>query len=155
MTAAHPAVRSFEIEAEELLSRQRTRRARLIVRVAAVVVVALLGWAAAAHVEEVTRGDGRVIPSRQLQVVQSLDGGVVTEILVKEGQVVEAGQMLLRLEETRANSGVRESAAQGFALRARAARLRAIAEGGAFQPPAAHADDAEERRIVEEERRLY
>ncbi|HSN34626.1 MAG TPA: HlyD family type I secretion periplasmic adaptor subunit [Ideonella sp.] len=155
MTAAHPAVRSFEIEAEELLSRQRTRRARLIVRIAAVVVVALLGWAAAAHVEEVTRGDGRVIPSRQLQVVQSLDGGVVTEILVKEGQVVEAGQMLLRLEETRANSGVRESAAQGFALRARAARLRAIAEGGAFQPPAAHADDAEERRIVEEERRLY
>ena len=155
MSPVHPAVRSFEVEAEELLSRQRTRHARLVVRLAFVVVAALLGWAALAHVDEVTRGDGKVIPSRQLQVVQSLDGGVVTEILVREGQVVEAGQMLLRLEEIRANSGVRESAAQGFALRARAARLRAIAEGGAFQPPAAHADDAEERRIVEEERRLY
>ena len=119
-----------------------------------VVVVLLLGWAALAHVDEVTRGDGRVIPSRQLQVVQSLDGGVVTEILVKEGQVVEAGQLLLKLEETRATSGVRESAAQGFALRARQARLRAIAEGAAFQPPAV-GNDAEERRIVDGERRLY
>jgi adhesin transport system membrane fusion protein len=147
------AVRGFEIEADELLSRARTRSARAIVHVALVVVALLLGWAALAQVDEVTRGDGKVIPSKQLQVVQSLDGGVVTEILVKEGQVVEAGQLLLRLEETRANSGVRESAAQGFALRARIARLRAIAEGAAFQPPASH--DAEEKRIVEEERRLY
>jgi membrane fusion protein, adhesin transport system len=148
------AVRSFELEADELLSRQRTQRAQLIVRMALLVVALLLGWAALAHVDEVTRGDGRVIPSRQLQVVQSLDGGVVTEIQVKEGQVVEAGQLLLRLEETRATSGVRESAAQGFALRARQARLRAIAEGAAFQPPAV-GNDPEERRIVDGERQLY
>ena len=154
-SSVHPAVRSFEIEAEELLSRPRMRRARAIVHTALLVVALLLVWAALAHVDEVTRGDGKVIPSRQLQVLQSLDGGVVTEILVKEGQVVEAGQMLLKLEETRATSGMRESAAQGFALRARVARLRAIAEGAAFQPPAVHGNDAEERRIVEEERRLY
>ena len=97
--------------------------------------VLLVVWAALAHVDEVTRGDGKVIPSRQLQVVQSLDGGVVSEILVKEGQVVEAGQLLLQIDETRATSGVRESAAQGFALRARQARLRALAEGSPFQPP--------------------
>ena len=71
----------------------------------------------------------KVIPSRQLQLVQSLDGGVVSEILVKEGEVVEKDQLLLKIDETRATSGVRESAAQGFALRARQARLRAIAEG--------------------------
>ncbi|HEY9066370.1 MAG TPA: HlyD family type I secretion periplasmic adaptor subunit, partial [Burkholderiaceae bacterium] len=98
---------------------------------------------------------GKVIPSRQLQLVQSLDGGVVSEILVKEGQVVEKDQLLLKIDETRATSGVRESAAQGFALRARQARLRALAEGTAFQPPPAAGNSADEKRIVEEERRLY
>jgi adhesin transport system membrane fusion protein len=93
----------------------------LIVRAALVVVLLVVLWACFAQVEEVTRGDGKVVPSKQLQVVQSLDGGVVSEILVQEGQVVEAGQLLLKIDETRATSGVRESAAQGFALRARGA----------------------------------
>jgi adhesin transport system membrane fusion protein len=146
--------RSFELEADEVMSRQRTRRAQKIVRAALVVTGVLLVWSALAHVEEVTRGEGKVISSRQLQVVQSLDGGVVTEILVREGQVVEAGQVLLKIDETRATSGVRESAAQSFALRARLARLRALAEGSTFQPPAV-GSGGDERRIVLEERRLY
>ena len=145
--------RTFEHQAEVVMSRERTQRAQLIVRAALVVVLLLVLWACFAHVEEVTRGDGKVIPSKQLQVVQSLDGGVVSEILVQEGQVVEAGQLLLKIDETRASSGVRESAAQGFALRARGARLRALAEGAAFQPPAS--STPEERRIVDEERTLY
>jgi membrane fusion protein, adhesin transport system len=146
-------LRAFELEADELMSRERTRGAQQIVRAALLATVLLIVWAALARVDEVTRGDARVIPSRQLQVVQSLDGGVVAEILVKEGQEVETGQLLLRIDETRATSGVRESAAQGFALRARQARLRALAEGAAFLPP--HAKDDEEKRILEEERRLY
>jgi adhesin transport system membrane fusion protein len=145
--------RRFELEADAVMSRHETQRAQLIVRVAVLVLVLLLIWAALARVEEVTKGDGRVIPSRQLQVVQSLDGGVVTEILVREGDVVEANQLLLKIDETRATSGVRESAAQTFALRARQARLRALAEGAAFVPPPT--TDAEELRTVEEERRLY
>jgi adhesin transport system membrane fusion protein len=116
-------------------------------------VAMLLLWAALAQVDEVTRGEARVIPSRQLQVVQSLDGGIVSEINVQEGQVVEAGQLLLRVEETRATAGMRESAATGIALRARAARLRALAEGKPFEPP--QAQDEEDKRTVEEERRLY
>jgi adhesin transport system membrane fusion protein len=122
--------------------------------VAVCVVALLIGWAAWARIDEVTRGDGRVIPSRQLQVIQSLDGGIVTEILVQEGQVVEAGQLLLRIDETRATSGVRENAALSFALLARQARLRALAEGAAFKPPPP-SGDPEEGRILEEERRLY
>ncbi len=147
------AVRSFELEAEELLSGRGLRESRLIVRTAVLAAGVLVAWAALAPIDEVTRGDGKVIPSRQLQVVQSLDGGVVTEILVAEGQTVEPGDVLLRLEEIRATSGVRESAAQGFALAARQARLRALAENARFAPPAAKG--AEEQRIVEEERRLY
>ena len=154
--AADPAgFRSFELEADEVMSRAKTQRAQTIVRAAIVVVVLLIVWASLAHVDEVTKGDGKVIPSRQLQLVQSFDGGVVSEILVKEGQVVEKDQLLLKIDETRATSGVRESAAQGFALRARLARLRALAEGAVFQPPAAAGDNADEKRIVEEERRLY
>jgi adhesin transport system membrane fusion protein len=145
--------RTFEQQAEVVMSRARTQRAQLIVRAALVVVLLLVLWACFAQVEEVTRGDGKVIPSKQLQVVQSLDGGVVSEILVQEGQVVEAGQLLLKIDETRATSGVRESAAQGFALRARGARLRALAEGAAFLPPTS--SNPEERRIVDEERTLY
>ncbi|HSB98310.1 MAG TPA: HlyD family type I secretion periplasmic adaptor subunit [Burkholderiaceae bacterium] len=151
--AASAGIKSFEREADALISRQRTRGAQQIVRATVIVVAALLLWAALAPVDEVTRGDARVIPSRQLQVVQSLDGGVVAEILVREGQVVEAGQLLLRVDETRAGAGVRESAAQGFALRARAARLRALAEGTAFVAPTT--GDAEERRVALDERRLY
>lgn len=151
--AAQAGLRPFEAEADALISRQRTHRAQKIVRAAVVVVGLLLLWAALAKVDEVTRGEARVIPSRQLQVVQSLDGGIVSEILVQEGQVVEAGQLLLRVEETRATAGMRESAATGIALRARAARLRALAEGRPFEPP--EAKDEEDRRTVEEERRLY
>ena len=143
----------FEQQADVVMSRALTQRAQLIVRAALVVVLVLVLWACFAQIEEVTRGDGRVIPSKQLQVVQSLDGGVVSEILVSEGEVVEAGQLLLKIDETRATSGVRESAAQGFSLRARQARLRALAEGAPFQPPAS--TNAQEAHILDEERMLY
>jgi membrane fusion protein, adhesin transport system len=152
-TAEQSGLRTFELEADELMSRQRTQRAQAAVRAALLIVVLLIVWSAWAEVDEVTRGDARVIPSRQLQLVQSFDGGIVSEILVTEGQMVEAGQLLLRIDETRATSGVRESAAQGFALRARTARLSALAEGKPFLPP--KADGAEEKQILEEERRLY
>jgi adhesin transport system membrane fusion protein len=151
--AVDAGLRSFEAQADAVMSRRRTARAQIIVRTATVVVLLLIVWAALAHVDEVTRGDAKVIPSRQLQLVQSFDGGVVSEILVREGQVVEQDQLLLKIDETRATSGVRESAAQGFALRARLARLRALAEGAAFLPPATTSD--EEVRTVGEERRLY
>lgn len=147
-------LRDFEQEADEIMSRERTARAQRLVRGAVVVVVGLIVWSAFAEIDEVTKGDGRVIPSRQLQVVQSLDGGVVSEILVKEGQQVEAGQLLLKIDETRATSGVNESAAQAFALKVKEARLKALAEGVAFKPPAGNGTPDEER-IIDEERNLY
>jgi len=147
------AVLSFEQAAEGVISRQSRQRAQWITRAAAAVVVVLLVWAGLARVDEVTKGDAKVISSKQLQQIQSLDGGVVTSILVREGQVVEVGQLLLKIDETRATSGARENAAQGFALQARVARLRALAEGARFEPPPHNGE--EERRIVEEERSLY
>ena len=152
--AAAAGFRNFEVEADEVMSRQRTRRAQAIVRAAVLIVMLFILWAALAKVDEVTRGDGKVIPSRQLQLVQSFDGGVVSQILVREGQLVEKDQLLLKIDETRATSGVRESAAQGLALKAKQARLRALAEGSAFKPPAGR-NSPEEKRIVDDERLLY
>ena len=80
-----PGMAVFEREAVEVMSRQHTLRARKILRIAGFVVLALLVWSAFARVDEVTRGEGRVVPSRQLQVLQSLDGGVVEQILAHEG----------------------------------------------------------------------
>lgn len=154
MVVTSTAMRSFEQAAEGLISERSTRQSQLIVRAAAWVVLLLTVWATLAQIDEVTRGEARVIASRQLQLVQSLDGGVVSDILVREGEVVDQGQLLLKIDETRASSGVRESAAQSFSLQARIARLRAVAEGAAFVPPAA-GKDADKQRIVLEERRLY
>ncbi|RVT83143.1 HlyD family type I secretion periplasmic adaptor subunit [Inhella crocodyli] len=148
-----PAVRDFEAAARELINARERARSRLMVRAVGTVVAVLLLWAAFARVDEVTKGDGKVVSSRSLQTVQSLDGGVVTAILVREGDVVEKDQLLLKIDETRATSGARENAAMGFALQARLARLRALAEGTPFSPPSTK--DADEQRIVDEERRLY
>ncbi|MDV7394689.1 biotin/lipoyl-binding protein, partial [Arthrospira platensis SPKY1] len=80
---------------------QEPLRARMLLRVVFVVLVALIVWAGFAEIDEVTRGEGRVIPTSQLQVVQSVDGGVVETIHVREGQEVAAGDLLLRIDPTR------------------------------------------------------
>ncbi len=153
--AREAGIDRFEQEANAVMSTEGTRGAQKLVRGALLVTVLLVVWASFAKIDEVTKGEAKVIPSRQLQVIQSFDGGVVTEILVKEGQLVEAGQLLLKVDETRATSGVRESAAQAFALKVKLARLKALAEGKAFVPPEPSTADNEEVRIVEEERQLY
>lgn len=114
---------------------QEPIRARALLRGALLVLVLLVVWAGYAKVDEVTRGEGRVITSSQLQVVQSFDGGVVEEILVREGDTVDAGQTLVRIDPTRFVSSLRENRAQYLALLAKAARLRALSEGKAFVPP--------------------
>jgi len=132
---------------------QEPLRARYLLRWIGLILLAFLLWAAFATVDEVTRGTGKVIPSRQVQVVQAVDGGVVAEILVHEGQAVEAGQSLFRIDETRFVSSLRENRVQYLALLAKAARLRALAENTPFQlPPEIVKEDP---TLVEEERGMY
>ncbi|HET6467367.1 MAG TPA: HlyD family type I secretion periplasmic adaptor subunit, partial [Geminicoccaceae bacterium] len=104
--------------------------------------VAFLAWANWATLEEVTRGEGRVIPARQVQVVQNLEGGIVAGILVREGQEVEEGQVLLRIDNIRAASDYREKQARYLALLASAVRLRAEVEGTALTFPPEVLDEA-------------
>lgn len=99
-----------------------------------VLLVATAGvWANYATLDEVTRGTGKVIPFHHVQMVQNLEGGIVSEILVKEGEVVEKGQVLLRIEDTRFTSSYRESQVKSQALQAKIARLTAEVEGKPFK----------------------
>lgn len=82
-------------------------------------------WAWFGKLDEVATGTGKVIPSSREQVLQSLDGGIVTELLVHEGDKVEAGQIVARLDPTRSQSNVGESAARYRASLASSARLYA------------------------------
>ncbi|HBZ92819.1 HlyD family type I secretion periplasmic adaptor subunit [Pseudomonas sp. UBA7530] len=88
-----------------------------------------MAWAHFAVLEEVTTGEGKAIPSSKIQVIQNLEGGIVSEIFVREGQVVDKGDTLLRLDDTRFLSNRGETEADRLALMARLERLGAEAEG--------------------------
>jgi len=143
----------FATDADLAMLRQEPLRARVLLRSIGVVFAVFVMWAAVAQLDEVTRGEGKVIPSRQVQVLQSIDGGLVSEILVREGEVVQTNQLLIKIDETRFVSSVKENQAQYLGLVARAARLRAISEGKPFVPPpeVMNADPS----IVAQERQFY
>ena len=88
----------------------------------------LVVWACFAPIDEVTRGEGKAVPSSKVQKIQNLEGGIVAEIYAKEGEVVEVGQPLLRLDETRFASNVGETEADRLAMALRVQRLSAEVE---------------------------
>jgi len=114
---------------------------------------AFFAWASWAELDEVTRGDGKVIPSRQVQVVQNLEGGIVAEILVREGAIVERGQILVRIDDVRAASDLRESRTRHLALLGALGRLRAEVDGAALAFPPEVVAEAPE--VARNERALF
>ena len=95
-------------------------------------VIAFIAWAAYANIGETTVGDGKVIPSSQIQVVQNLEGGIVSDIKVKVGDVVRKNQVLMLIDDTRYASSFQENKAKNDALTAKIARLRAEVSGTPF-----------------------
>ena len=93
-------------------------------------LAAFLAWAALYEIEEVTSGTGRVVPSRQIQVVQSLEGGIVSAIAVREGDPVQEGDVLMRIDDTSAGAERGELREREAALLAEAARTGTEAVGG-------------------------
>ena len=150
---ARPPAADWLGDADWARLQQEPLRARRLLRSAGVMVAVLVVWAAFAQLDEVTRGEARVVPTSQLQVVQSVDGGVVEEIAVREGQTVEAGALLLRVDPTRFVSTLLESRASAQALQARAARLEALTRGGEFAVAPELERDIPD--IVGHERRLF
>ena len=114
----------------------RPRRARWTLRVFMLGLLALVAWAAIGRVDQVTRAPAQIIAAARTQVVQSPDGGVLTELHVHEGDVVKAGQLLATLQKERATAAVSESRGKSSALRITLARLEAEVYGKplAFDP---------------------
>ncbi len=126
---------------------------RVTVWAVAACLIAALTWAHFAVLEEVTTGEGKAIPSSKIQVIQNLEGGIISEIFVREGQVVAKGDVLLRLDDTRFLSNQGESEADRLALIARIERLSAEAEGRPIAMPEEISRNAPQ--LAEDELALY
>ena len=111
-------------------------------------LVVFVIWAYNSPVEEVTRGNGNIIPSSREQVIQSLDPGIVTEIMVKEGDMVEKDQILMKLDDTRSSAVLRESEAKVANLEATIARLKAEAYGTKLSFPDSVSPELRRREIA-------
>lgn len=150
---APPAGQDWVLEAEWSRIMQTPVKARGLLYLVSIVLFLLIVWAYFAEIDEVARGDGKVIPSQQLQVLQSYDGGIVQSILVEEGQTVEAGQVLLRVDPTRFLSSLEENTTQFAALAAKVQRLSALTRGSPLRFNRELVEKAP--KIVENERKLY
>lgn len=115
-------------EVEKALIDDAPRIVRLTIWGVIAFFVFLLAWAHFAVIDEVTKGDGKAIPSSKIQKIQNLEGGIVAQIYVKEGQIVEAGAPLIRLDDTRFASNVGETEADRVAMELRVERLSAEVE---------------------------
>jgi adhesin transport system membrane fusion protein len=116
--------RYFELSADD---EQDRRSSRLLVLLTGLVVVAVVVWASIFKLDEITRGQGQVIPSSRVQIIQSLDAGILSEMLVREGDAVEQGQVLLRIDDARSGASYREAKEKWLGLLSLSVRLRAEA----------------------------
>ena len=114
---------------------QTPRGGRAILWVVMALLVLFMVWAYYSEIEQVTRGDGKVVPSTQIQVVQNLEGGILSEIMIDVGQLVKKDQLLLRIDETRFSSSFKQNRVKYLASKSKAARLEAESNGTNFEIP--------------------
>lgn len=143
----------FMAELEAATRLKPSRASMLLMFSIFALVIAFVIWAASARVEEISRGQGSVVPSTEIQVVQSLEGGVLEEILVQQGELVEKGQILLRISDIMFASEERGAEAQFIGLSAKKARLEAEANSAEFVLPAIIAEKAPQ--VAANEMALY
>jgi len=128
-------------------------KTNILLYAVALVIISLIAWANYAEIDERTRGSGRMIPSQQIQVVQNLEGGIIKEIKVYEGESVKKGQILVIIDNTGAGSSFAESKSVINELRARVVRLQA--EAGIKSFKAGLAGVADINGLLVKEKRLY
>jgi len=110
---------------------RRGRRFAYILTIMTLLFFAVMGfWSQHAVLDEVTRGEGRIIPSSKTQIVQNLEGGILADILVREGDIVDEGDILVRIENSTAEASYQDLRARSLSLKAEIARLETELEGG-------------------------
>lgn len=137
MSIFNPKTKDTDFMSElEAANNMRPSKAAILLFLSIIALVTCaFFWAAISKVEEITRAQGQVVPSQDIQVVQSLEGGVLEELLVSEGQLVEKGDILLRISDVQFSSQERGTEARSLSLRAKKARLEAEARGTEFILP--------------------
>ena len=130
---------------------QSPRGGRAIIWVIFVLFLMFMVWAYYSNIEQVTRGDGKVVPSTQIQIVQNFEGGILSEIMVDVGELVKKDQLLLRIDETRFSSSFKQNRVKYLSYKARAARLLSEANGTSFEVPKEVMDEKPEIGIREQE----
>lgn len=122
-----PGDAAFMNDVQESLLSQTTPGSRLVLQLIAAVLIGGLVWAYFARVEEITLGEAKIISKSREQVIQSLEGGILAEMNVREGDIVEKDQILLKIDPTRAQASYRETLSKVIGLKASITRLRAEA----------------------------
>lgn len=123
MVSAEDAAFMNDVRAS-LLS-QKTPKSKIVLQLIGALFVTMLVWAHFARVEEITQGDAKIISKSREQVIQSLEGGILGDMEVSEGQIVEKGQTLLKLDPTRSSSNYKETLSKVTGLQAAIDRLTA------------------------------
>lgn len=108
-------------------------RLRIVLYFWVVAIIIFIVWANFALIDEIARGNGEIIPSSQNQIVQNLEGGIVQDILVHEGEIVKKGQILLKIDNKKSTSSYGSNIIRVEALQAKIARLKAESEGKDFK----------------------
>jgi membrane fusion protein, adhesin transport system len=129
-------------------------QSQLILWISFAVFLWLLIWSAYAEIDEITKGSGKVIPSNQLQVIQNLEGGIVSDILVKAGDTVTKGQVLLKLQAINFESSYEESNLRYLELEAKSLRLQAEAMNLKFKIPNQMMQEGN-AELIRKEKSLY
>jgi adhesin transport system membrane fusion protein len=130
---------------------QSPKGGRAIIWVVLFLAVLFTVWAYYSEIEQVTRANGKVVPSSQIQVVQNLEGGILSEINIDIGQLVRKGQLLLRIDKTRFSSSFNQNRVRYLLFKAKAARLLAEANGTKFKVPKEVTDERPEIGVREKE----
>lgn len=128
------------------------RASKALVWATGATLVVALAWASWFQLDEITRGQGKVIPSSREQIIQSIDTGVLSEMLVREGSVVEKDQLLLQIDDARSGAVYREAQEKFMSLSALAARLKAEAYGTALSFPP---EVLKETGLIQQETHAY
>lgn len=143
---------AFMSDLRESLLIQSAPGSRAVIYIICIILVAGITWAHYAKVEEITQGEGKIIAKSREQVIESLEGGIIEEMLVREGDIVEKGQPLLKIDPTRASSTFQEMNAKLMGLKAMTARLSAEA----YQKPLEYPEELKNYPLMmEQETKAY
>lgn len=143
---------AFMDDIQQSLLTQSTPGSKIVLYLIAVILFGGLIWAKHARVEEITRGEATVVPRQGVQIIQSLEGGILASLEVRDGDIVSKGQVLAKIDPTRAESSYREAWVKAIGLKASVARLRAEAYG----TPLGFPDDVkQDPAAVEQETKAY